>query len=152
NSVAASVRILDLYPDQHNGADVSDWIEDDTAGSKLAILAKDAPLWEPSTDDGKDKDKAESDDDDKTITQLAALSKLDYERQREQAAKQLGIRRISILDKLVAMARRDRGDDDDDDQGKKQADVLIALARDAILFHTSARDCYADIVVEGHRE
>ena len=48
DSVAASLRILDLYPEQHDGSDVSDWLVDDTAGAKLAKLAKDAPLWEPS--------------------------------------------------------------------------------------------------------
>ena len=47
NDVAASVRILDLYPERHDGTDVSNWLVDDTAGAKLAKLAKDAPLWEP---------------------------------------------------------------------------------------------------------
>ena len=47
NGVAASVRILDLYPERHDGSDVSNWLVDDTAGAKLAKLAKDAPLWEP---------------------------------------------------------------------------------------------------------
>jgi Protein of unknown function (DUF3631) len=49
NGVAASVRILDLYPERHDGSDVSNWIADDSAGVKLAKLAKDAPLWKPST-------------------------------------------------------------------------------------------------------
>ncbi len=47
NGVAASVRILDLYPERHDGSDVSNWLVDDTAGAKLAKLAKEAPLWEP---------------------------------------------------------------------------------------------------------
>jgi Protein of unknown function (DUF3631) len=47
NSVAASVRLLDLYPERHDGSDVSNWLADDTAGVKLATLAKQAPLWEP---------------------------------------------------------------------------------------------------------
>jgi 5S rRNA maturation endonuclease (ribonuclease M5) len=47
NDAAASVRILDLYPERHDGSDVSNWISDDTAGAKLAKLAKGAPLWEP---------------------------------------------------------------------------------------------------------
>ena len=49
NDVAASVRILDLYPERHDGSDVSNWISDDTAGAKLAKRAKDAPLWEPGS-------------------------------------------------------------------------------------------------------
>jgi len=36
HSVAASVRILDLYPDRHDGSDVSDFIAHDTAGVRLA--------------------------------------------------------------------------------------------------------------------
>jgi 5S rRNA maturation endonuclease (ribonuclease M5) len=49
NGVAASVRILDLYPERHDGSDVSNWIADDTSGAKLAKLAKDAPLCKPNT-------------------------------------------------------------------------------------------------------
>jgi hypothetical protein len=39
-------------------------------------------------------------------------------------------------------------------QRPKQADVLIRLAKSAILFHTTAPngDAYADIVIRGHRE
>jgi hypothetical protein len=47
NGVTESVRILDLYPERHDGSDVSNWLVDDTAGAKLAKLAKEAPLWEP---------------------------------------------------------------------------------------------------------
>jgi Protein of unknown function (DUF3631) len=47
NNVAGSVRLLDLYPERHDGSDVSNWLADDTAGAKLAKLAKQAPLWEP---------------------------------------------------------------------------------------------------------
>jgi Toprim-like len=50
NDVAASVRIFDLYSERHDGSDVSNWLADDTAGAKLAKLAKQAPLWEPGTD------------------------------------------------------------------------------------------------------
>ena len=32
HGVAASVRILDLYPERHDGSDVSDFIANDTAG------------------------------------------------------------------------------------------------------------------------
>ena len=48
HGVAASVRILDLFPDRHDGSDVSDCIVDDTAGVRLAKEAKEAPLWMPS--------------------------------------------------------------------------------------------------------
>jgi hypothetical protein len=46
--VAASVRILDLYPERHDGSDVSDYIAHDTAGARLAEAVKNAPLWAPS--------------------------------------------------------------------------------------------------------
>ncbi|MGY8663133.1 hypothetical protein Q3C01_12285 [Bradyrhizobium sp. UFLA05-109] len=48
HAVAASVRILDLYPERHDGSDVSDFIADAAAGGRLAKEAKEAPLWGPS--------------------------------------------------------------------------------------------------------
>jgi hypothetical protein len=156
NNVAASVRVIDLYPGRQDGSDAWDWVQDDTAGSKLAAMAKNtALLWEPTPDDDKAaaEGRGEADKDEQIIAALAALPKLAYEKQREEAAKQLEVR-VSILDKLVKAARVEGGDDDSDtdDLGKKQADVLVALAREASLFHTPARDGYADIVVNGHRE
>jgi hypothetical protein len=46
--VAASVRVVDLFPDRHDGSDVSDWIAGDTAGVRLAKEVKAADEWEPS--------------------------------------------------------------------------------------------------------
>ena len=46
--VAASVRILDLFPERYDGSDVSDFIANDTAGVRLAKEMKEAPLWGPS--------------------------------------------------------------------------------------------------------
>ena len=48
HAVAASVKIVDLYPDRHDGSDVSDFIATDTAGVRLAKEVKEAPLWGPS--------------------------------------------------------------------------------------------------------
>ena len=47
--------------------------------------------------------------DDVEIARLAKLKLLDYERERPTAAEKLGIKRLSILDKLVA-AERDKAD------------------------------------------
>jgi hypothetical protein len=58
NGVAASVRILDLYPDRNDGSDVSDFLKDDRAGSRLAKLAKDAPEWEESPNTGGTRSSA----------------------------------------------------------------------------------------------
>ena len=109
NGVAQSLRILDLYSDRNDGSDVANWLEADTAGVKLTQLAKQAPLWEPSPDDGKG-DNASASDDDQLIAELAALPQLQYERRREAVAKKLGVR-VSVLDKLAAAARK--GDDED---------------------------------------
>ena len=150
NGVAASVRVLDLYPDRHDGSDVSDWLTEDTAGARLAKLSKEAPLWEPSADDGND----ERDGDDNTkrlIAELAALPRLAYEKQREGAAKQIGVR-VSVLDEIVEAARAESDEDGIDGLGLKQADVLIALTQAAGLFHTPSGDGYADVTVMGHRE
>jgi hypothetical protein len=38
------------------------------------------------------------------------------------------------------------------ESNKKTADVLIELAESADLFHTAKLDCYADVMVRGHRE
>ncbi|MBV9832942.1 MAG: hypothetical protein JO055_00960, partial [Alphaproteobacteria bacterium] len=36
--------------------------------------------------------------------------------------------------------------------GASQADVLVRLAGEAVLFHTADRTAYADVTIEGHRE
>jgi hypothetical protein len=48
HAVAASVKIVDLHPDRHDGSDVSDFIAHDKAGVRLAKEVKEAPLWGPS--------------------------------------------------------------------------------------------------------
>jgi hypothetical protein len=103
DGVAASVRILDLYCDRHDGSDVSDWLADDTAGAKLAKLAKEAPLWEPSAD------KTGTASDEQTITEMAELSRLDYAKRRKTMAEAIGIG-VGELDKIVAAARDDGKD------------------------------------------
>jgi Protein of unknown function (DUF3631) len=116
NGAAASLRVLDLYPERDDGADVSDWTAEDTAGTKLAQRAKEAPLWEPPTESGKEEDEAT--DADAEITQLAKLSLVEYDNQRKGAAEKLGVR-TPILDKLVAAERAKLGlDTDDGKQGR----------------------------------
>jgi hypothetical protein len=155
NGVVRSVRLLDLFPDRADGYDVSDWLEDDTAGSKLARLAKEAPEWEPNADaaDGDNADAAkDSTGGDALIAELAALPPVQYEKSREAAAEQLGIR-VTVLDHLVERARADVDEPVDDALFRmKPADALIALAKDVNLFHTPAGDAYADVMVAGHRE
>jgi hypothetical protein len=112
HGVAESVRTLDLA--QHwpggsmpEGDDVADWIErHDRAGSRLAQLAKDAPIWEPGAEAA-----ADAGGDDAMIAELAALSDLAYARCRKKAAKALGIG-VADLDRIVRRARGGREDGD----------------------------------------
>jgi len=55
--------------------------------------------------------------------------------------------RVTELDKLLA-------DENDDGEGSapKQADILIGLAAEANLFHTTDGTGYADLEINGHRE
>jgi DNA primase len=107
--VAKSVKLIDLFPSRSDGSDVTDFLSNDRVGVKLLKAVRDAPDWVPSMDPDKG-DGGGDKTDDELITELAALPKLQYERRREAAAKQLGIR-VSILDKLVeaeALMRRKR--------------------------------------------
>jgi 5S rRNA maturation endonuclease (ribonuclease M5) len=107
NGVAASVKVVDLFPNQNDGADVSDWLKGDLAGSRLAKLVKDADEWEAPKDSGGGSGASGGKADAALIDGLAALAPLQYERRREQAAEQLDVR-ISVLDGLVAEARGER--------------------------------------------
>lgn len=108
HGVANSVKVVDLFPDLTDGSDVSDWLRDDTAGSRLAKLVKDASDWEESPDTGgADSGSGDGKSDDDLIDELAALPQLQYEKRREQAAKRLGVR-VSVLDKLVDAAQGEK--------------------------------------------
>lgn len=117
HGIAATVRILDLYPDRHDGSDVSDWIANDTAGVKLVKLVKEADDWEPG--DGRPGTRAtegaEDEEEDATaveIARLAALPTIKYEQERKGAAEALGVR-APILDRLVQDERARSGLDGD---------------------------------------
>jgi putative DNA primase/helicase len=96
--VAASVKVVDLYPERIDGSDVSDWLAKDSVGVKLLAAVKDAPEWDPES--AKDS----SSTDDAVIAELAALPPLDYAKRRKAAAERLGIR-VPELDELVKAAR-----------------------------------------------
>ena len=112
HDVAASVRVVDLFPDQQDGSDVSDWIVKDTAGVRLAKEAKEAPRWGPSgpsADDAKpDKEESEISIE---ISRLAKLPLIKYEQERKVAAEALGFR-APVLDRLVQDERARLGDDE----------------------------------------
>jgi putative DNA primase/helicase len=167
NGVAASVRVLDLYPERQDGSDVSDWLVDDTAGAKLAALAKEVPLWEP-TDSGDDDNAADSAAGDTEIERLAKLKPLEYERERKAAAEKLDIR-ASILDRLVRDERARLGLDGGDDglqgsavsfdeiepwpepvDGAELLDDIAAAIRNHVVMSDSARDISALWVVHSY--
>ena len=43
--VAASVKVVDLFPDRSDGHDVTDWLKHDAVGAKLFEAVKAAPEW-----------------------------------------------------------------------------------------------------------
>jgi Protein of unknown function (DUF3631) len=104
NAVAASMKVVDLFPDRSDGKDVSDYLETDRVGVELIKLCKEAPLWDPSADDGRVS--GHSDSDETLIAKLAALPKLKYAKRKKAAAKQIGVT-VGELDKIVAEARGD---------------------------------------------
>nr|WP_281722279.1 hypothetical protein [Nitrosomonas nitrosa] len=79
---------------------------------------------------------------------LASLEKEDratFEALRAQL-KKAGCR-MAALDKAIAEQNSEDGG-----RGPKQADILIALAQSAELFHSPDRTGFADLDVNGHRE
>jgi putative DNA primase/helicase len=106
--VTASVRVVEL-PDLPPKGDVSDWLLKDTAGVKLTRLCQAAPLWEAEAH----RPIETKTDADAEIARLAALTPVQYERERKAAAERLDIR-ATILDKLVQAERPE----DDSKQGR----------------------------------
>ena len=102
--VAASIKVVDLYPDRGDGHDVSDWLKHDAVGAKLFEAVKAAPEWQP----GDDKPiAAATPEDEALLVELAALSPLDYAKRRKRAAMRLGIS-VSDLDRFVKDARAEK--------------------------------------------
>ena len=82
--VAASVKVVDPYPDRNDGSDISDWLETDAAGVKLIQAVNDSPPWTPSADTVPEGSNGQ--DLEELIAELAALPKLQYARRRKEAA------------------------------------------------------------------
>jgi hypothetical protein len=113
HGVAASVRVVDLFPDRLDGSDVSDWLVNDTAVVGLAKAVKQAPLWEPSSP-ATSADDARPDEEESEInievSRLAKLQLIKYEQDKD-AAEALGVR-ASVLDRLVQDERARLGTDE----------------------------------------
>jgi hypothetical protein len=102
--VTASIKIVDLFPGRGDGHDVSDWLKHDAVGAKLYEAVKAAPEWQPG--DGKPI-AAATPEDEELLVELAALSPLDYAKQRKRAAAKLGIS-VGDLDRFVAEQRAEK--------------------------------------------
>jgi hypothetical protein len=97
---AASVAIVAVPADWPERWDLADPLPDGASVETLARLLAGATPWTPPAQpqpSGAVNDNAQ-------IAQLAQLSTMAYEREREAAARRLGIR-VSILDKAVAAER-----------------------------------------------
>jgi putative DNA primase/helicase len=99
--VAASIKVVDLYPDRNDGSDVSDWLKMDSTGESLLKLIDDAPPWNPNADSAK---ASSAGSDEEKIAELAQLSELAYQKCRVAEATKLDIR-VGELDKLVKKQR-----------------------------------------------
>ncbi len=100
DGVAASVKVIDLFPERNDGSDVFDWLRTDTAGVKLIKVVNEAPEWEPGADSEENEEKS----DDELVAELVALDRLGYAKRRKDAATRIGIT-VAALDKIVAEAR-----------------------------------------------
>jgi hypothetical protein len=156
HGVAASVRVVDLFPDRQDGSDVSDWIGNDTAGARLAEAVKQAPLWEPSgpatSVDDAEPAKDESADT-VELRRLAQLPPLQYERERKVAAEALGLR-ASMLDRLVQAERNRIGGGDRRLQGRvielPEPEPSIDAVNGATLLDEIVKAIQAYIVLSDH--
>jgi hypothetical protein len=102
SGIAKRIRVLRL-PDLPDQGDVVDWIAAGGSAKRLRELAEQAPDWIPFPADEKPdpaKKVAADAGEQKLIDALARLSALDYDKQRKQAARDLGVRNSS-LDKEV---------------------------------------------------
>ncbi|MBI3417986.1 MAG: DUF3631 domain-containing protein [Verrucomicrobia bacterium] len=111
HGIAQSVKVIEL-PDV-NGKPVKDAADFFAAGGtadELRAIVKAAPefspalLPQPSKPESRASEHPGSESDDEIIANLATLPPLEYERQRDDAAKKLNCR-TAILDKLVDTKR-----------------------------------------------
>ena len=104
--VAKCVRIVEL-PDLPHKGDVKQWLEHDPSGARLIKECARAPIWEPAAEQPRSKEVDEA-----LVSELAALSKLDYAKRRKGAAEEIGIT-VGELDKIVVEVRGEGKPDED---------------------------------------
>ena len=100
---AASVKVVTLPETLPLKWDLAD---EAPAGVELAALLSKARAPDP---EAAANENVGSEGDDQAIARLAAMSQIEYERARNQAAKDLGIKRVSVVDRLVNATRTPAG-------------------------------------------
>jgi hypothetical protein len=104
--IARRVRVL-LLPGLPHKGDASDWIAAGGTAEQLWSLVDQAPDWvPPAVGANADTAKAKAEASEQELIKLAALPRIEYDQQRKQAAKDLGVRG-STLDEEVGR-RRDK--------------------------------------------
>ena len=86
-----------MLPGLPDKGDIIDRVAAGGTAEKLRELAEQAPVWMPHAAEALPEG-------DEKIDELARLSAIEYDRRRERAAKDLGVR-ISVLDKEVKTCR-----------------------------------------------
>src|SRR5262249_223145 len=117
HGVARRVRVFDLakaWSACPLKGDISDWIEGGGRAEALNVLIEALPERAPATSATASGDGAGDIgtviDDDAEIGRLAKLPKLEYDREREDAAARLGVR-VATLDNVVRDKRASAHDD-----------------------------------------
>jgi putative DNA primase/helicase len=103
HGIAARVRVL-MLPGLPPKGDIVDWAKAGGTREQLDQLIEQASEWVPKSTD--DKAKATTDEQ-ALIDQLARLEAVDYDRRREAAADQIGVRR-GTLDDAVERRRAEQ--------------------------------------------
>jgi putative DNA primase/helicase len=109
SNIAARLRVL-MLPDLPAKGDVSNWLSAGGTREVLDELIEQAADWqppaseEPADADAQKKTEAEAREKE-LLDELARLNRLDYEKRREQAARELGIRRGALDGEVEARPR-----------------------------------------------
>jgi DNA primase len=109
--IAARTRVL-VLPNLSPKDDVCDWLAAGGTREQLDALTEKAPDWQPpppEPSDETEKTKADASDQE-LIDELARLNARDYDRRRDEAADQMGIRR-GTLDNEVEARRREQAEE-----------------------------------------
>jgi hypothetical protein len=106
--ITSRTRIL-ILPDLPVKGDVRNWLDAGGAREQFDALVGAAPDWQPPPADDKAKSNAEANEQ-QLIDELAKLDPLDYDKRRNDAADQMGVRR-GTLDNVVNARRSEKAEE-----------------------------------------